>query len=272
LNDLGIRAGVLKAEVAAESVEDLAGARGVDGELHGIPVDLAGDLQGEAFADRLAGRQLARGHGQKDLDIVAALAAIVAHQDVGRLIEHDFDLAARREEAHAGGCGAQVLILFGDAGGERSLRRAGRRGVDKLHRAAGEQRGGKIEAEVSATDVGLFRRGELDIDFGGAGPGVFDHLGSGNRPLRALVAELFRRAHLDLDGLDFAAAGVGIGLAFPAGAGDSDAIRLCDAHAGVEFQQVAVHADARQVTPGHYLGLAGRRAGEPCQQANADGG
>ncbi len=138
LNDLGIGAGILQAEVAAESVEDLTGAGGVDRELHWIPIDLAGDLEREALPNRLTRGELAGGNGQQDLDIVAALASIVAHEDLGGLIEHDFDLSARGEEAHAGGRGAQVLILFGGAGGEGSLRQGGRHGLDELRGAAGE--------------------------------------------------------------------------------------------------------------------------------------
>ena len=272
LNDLRIGAGVLKTEIAAESVEELAGARGVNREFHGIPVDFPGDLHGEAFPDRLVGREFAGRHGQKDLDIVAALAPVVAHQDAGGLIEHNFDLAARRDQADAAGFGVQILVLFGFASGQRSPRRSRRDRLDELRGTAGEERGGKIQAQVGAPDIGLFRRPELDIDFGRAGPGVFHHFGSANGPVRALLAELFRRAHPDLDGFDLAVAGVAVVLPLPAGARNPNAIGLGHAQAGVEFQQVAVHADARQIAPGHNLGLAGRRAGKPRQQANADCG
>src|ERR1022692_3558345 len=61
VDDLRVDASVLQAEVSAESIEDLAGMRGVEGDSDGVLVDLAGHFEGEAVLAGLAGSGFAEG-------------------------------------------------------------------------------------------------------------------------------------------------------------------------------------------------------------------
>src|ERR1035437_3999896 len=73
VDDLRVDASVLQAEVSAESIEDLAGMRGVEGDSDGVLVDLAGHFEGEAVLAGLAGSGFADEDGEQDLEVVAAL-------------------------------------------------------------------------------------------------------------------------------------------------------------------------------------------------------
>src|ERR1035441_8786942 len=113
VDDLRVDASVLQAEVSAESIEDLAGMRGVEGDSDGVLVDLAGHFEGEAVLAGLAGSGFADEDGEQDPEVVAALAAVVADDDQGRLVEGHLDLAGAGREARALGGGAQVFIGVG---------------------------------------------------------------------------------------------------------------------------------------------------------------
>src|ERR1022692_1225124 len=270
VDDLRVDASVLQAEVSAESIEDLAGMRGVEGDSDGVLVDLAGHFEGEAVLAGLAGSGFADEDGEQDLEVVAALAAVVADDDQGRLIEGHLDLAGAGREARALGGGAQVFILLGDAGGERRAFGGGRIGIDELYGAAGKDRGGEFDAEEGAADRGLVGGREFEIDFGGTGAGVFHDFGGGHRPAGALgVAELAGGAHADGDGFGFAVAGVVVLLLLAAGATHRRRLGLGDAHAGTEFQEVALDAQAGQVTPSHDLRLSERYG---CESRKEDNG
>src|ERR1019366_7549487 len=141
LNHRGVRSGILEPEVAAEAVEYLAGMRRVQREFHRVLVDFAGDLQSEAPLDGLACRRFAGDDGHEYLEVVAALPAIVADDDLRRRVERHLDLAARRDEAHtAGGC-PDIFVLFGGPGRQGNTVRGWRSRIDELRRAAGELRG-----------------------------------------------------------------------------------------------------------------------------------
>jgi len=71
-----------------------------------------------------------------------------------------------------------------------------------------------------------------------------------------------RGPHRNGDGFDFPIARVVVGLPLSGGAKQSGHIGLRDAHAAIDFQQVTVDADAREVAPSHYLGLSQCHAGE----------
>src|ERR1039457_5848300 len=187
VDDLRVDASVLQAEVSAESIEDLAGMRGVEGDSDGVLVDLAGHFEGEAVLAGLAGSGFADEDGEQDLEVVAALAAVVADDDQGRVVvEGHLDLAGAGREARALSGGAQVFILLGDAGGERRAFGGGRIGIDELYGAAGKDRGGEFDAEEGAADRGLVGGREFEIDFGGTGAGVCHDFGGGHRPAGAL--------------------------------------------------------------------------------------
>src|ERR1039457_6572241 len=201
---------------------------------------------------------------------VAALAAVVADDDQGRLVEGHLNLAGAGREARALGGGAQVFILLGDAGGERRAFGGGRIGIDELYGAAGKDRGGEFDAEEGAADRGLVGGREFEIDFGGTGAGVFHDFGGGHRPADALgVTELAGGAHADGDGFGFAVAGVVVLLLLAAGATHRRRLGLGDAHAGTEFQEVALDAQAGQVTPSHDLRLSERYG---CESRKEDKG
>src|ERR1017187_7656753 len=272
LNHRGVRSGILEPEVAAEAVEYLAGMRRVQREFHRVLVDFAGDLQSEAPLDGLACRRFAGDDGHEYLEVVAALPAIVADDDLRRRVERHLDLAARRDEAHtAGGC-PDIFVLFGGPGRQGNTVRGWRSRIDELRRAAGELRGGKVHAEKSPGDVGLVLGSELDVNLGRAGAGIFHRFLAGEGPIVAWrgVPVFLLRAHLHRDGLDLPVARVAIRLLLPARARDSRPVRLSHAHTGVQFHQLAVDAYARYVAPGHHLGLAERRAGKASQQADAN--
>src|ERR1017187_5859393 len=164
VDDLRVDASVLQAEVSAESIEDLAGMRGVEGDSDGVLVDLAGHFEGEAVLAGLAGSGFADEDGEQDLEGVAALAAVVADDDPGRLVEGPLDLAGAGREARALSGGAQVFILLGDAGGERRAFGGGRIWIDELYGAAGKDRGGEFDAEEGAADRGLVGGREFEIE------------------------------------------------------------------------------------------------------------
>jgi hypothetical protein len=174
-----------------------------------------------------------------------------------------------RDMKRARSGGAQVLILLGLAGGKRSSRGSGRVGLDEFDGASGKDRGGEFDAEEGAADVGVVGGSEFEIDSGRGGAGVFHHFGGSHRPAGVpWFAELAGGAHLDGDGFGFAVAGVAILLFLAAGATHPRHFWLGDAHAGAEFQQVAIDAQAGQVTPSHHLRLGERRGSEGRKQNN----
>jgi len=267
VDHLRIGASALQAEVSAEAVEQLAGMRCVQRDFDRVLVDFAGDFESEALLGGLAGSGFAVEDGEQDLEVVAAFAALVADDDQSWLVEGHVDLAGAGHEARALGGGAQVFIPLGDACGERRLCGAGRFGLDELHRAARENRGGEFDAQEGAADIGLVGGCEFEIDFGGARAGVFHVLRGVHRPAGARgVAELARGANANSDGFGFAVAGVIVLLFLAAGATHARQLRLGDAHAGTKFQEMALDAHAGQVTPSHNLRLGQRHTGEGCKQ------
>ncbi|MCX6633332.1 MAG: hypothetical protein NTW28_37530 [Candidatus Solibacter sp.] len=267
-----VGASVLQAEVAAEASEHLAGTRGVEGDFDWFLVDLAADLESEAFLAGLSGSGLAGQHREQDLEVIVSLAAVVADDHLNRLAEGHLDLAGARNEADALGGGADILILLFGAGGERSSFGGGRIGFDQLRGAARKYRGGEFDSQKSAADVGILGRGELEIQFGGGGASVFDDFGGCHGPAVALrIAELAGRAHLHGDGFNPPVAGIVVRLSLAAGATHPRQLRLGNAHAGAEFQKVAIDAQAGQIAPSHNLGLGERRTREGCKQNNRAG-
>jgi hypothetical protein len=84
--------------------------------------------------------------------------------------------------------------------------------------------------------------------------------GSRHGPAISLrIAKLPGSAHLDLHGFYLAVAGIAVLLLLAARTGDAGKLRLPDTHAGAEFEQVAIDAQAGQVAPRHDFGLGERR-------------
>ena len=234
---------------------------GVQRDFDGVSVDLSGDFEGEDLLPALPGGSFAREHGEQDLQVIAALAPVVTHDDLRWLVEPHLDLARARDEARTAGRGAQIFILVGGAGSERSGRRSGRIGLDEFDRTAGEDWRGEFDAEECAAHFCILGRGECESDFGGAGAGVLHGFGGRHGPAIALsVPKLPGSAHLHRYGFHLAVAGIAVLLLLAAGAADTRKFRLGDADAGAEFEQVALDAHAGQVSPRHDFGLGERRA------------
>src|ERR1019366_408758 len=99
VDDLRVGARVLQAEVAAEAIEHLAWMRRVERDFDRFLVELGDDPEGEAVLAGLSGGSFAADDGDQYLEVVAALAAVVAHHNLGRLVERHLDLARDTKRA-----------------------------------------------------------------------------------------------------------------------------------------------------------------------------